>query len=71
MSSPHFKPSAREIVSISPQSTDQKLTIDQEENYPPSEKTTPSSFKENKSSFSSSNSNSDVVDWDVSFEDRE
>jgi hypothetical protein len=71
MSSPHFKPSAREIVGSSPPSTDQILTINQEENYPPSEKMSPGSFKENKSPFSSRNSNSDLGDWDVSFEERE
>jgi hypothetical protein len=62
MSSPHFRPSAREIVRSSPPSTDPILTITQDENYPPSEKMIPGSFKEHESPFSSRNSSNDVGD---------
>ncbi|KAJ9129871.1 hypothetical protein NKR23_g12431 [Pleurostoma richardsiae] len=46
MSTPHFRPSAREI----------------DGNYPPSERRTPDSFKGDASPFSSGDSNNDVGD---------
>ena len=59
MSSPHFRPSAREIVGSSPPSTAQILTIAQDENYPLSERKTLGSFTGHASPSSSGNSNND------------